>query len=963
MMWNGEFIVGLVFSSIFVIFVIVVFPYARPGLSRPQRRILAIASSVMVGFLFALLSGALLLSLDSGAISSSGRISIQAGGGMLAFFFVLWWWKDDFAPLRPAEHAPVITVPVPVEPTPPIAPLTDVVDARPPEIAIYGLGRLPLAPGKLYGRDALLKRFRDIWKDGETHVLTVHGLAGCGKTTLVRVWIDQLLKQSKQGPAGVERIFCWTFEEPTDGSGVGSTDPFIAKAFDWFGGGTEWVKMTHEDRGERLAGLVRQNRTLLLLDRLEPFQLPPGQERPGAIFDHTLPALIRGLARENPGLAIITTRLRIADLDGSERNPAANVEQIELPNLKPDAGAALLKKLLLPNDRNTDKEIGLAASEFDSHCLALVLLASYLNEAFGGDVTRRSAIGSLEQGPQGGQARRVMASYEAWFKDGRELAVLRVLSLFYRPASQDVIDSVCAAPPIPGLTEPLQDLVESDWNTIYSRLRAANLLVEPDPSRQGDLKVHLLVRQFFGERFQMSQPAAWKAAHLRIFEYLLRKTEGLVPETIGKMADLYAAVFHGCRAGEMVRSLEVFRTRIHQGEKNYSTNVLGAFGADLTALSFFFEKPWTKLSSGLDPVDQADIVADVGFRLLALGRLREAVKVMEGARDALEKEKSKRSLQPATENAINLSEIYATLGRIPPAIETARKCVAMADECPVDKESRLKIHSRTTLAYAMWLGGDATAAEKTFKEAEALQAAADPQFPRLHSLRGYRYCELLLARGEYEEVRTRARESLRWNNSRPEQGRASFYEALDHLLFGKASLFEALERHSSDFGDAGDELDIAVSRFEDCKYLDEIPRGLLARAELAYHRRDWAAAQADLARVQTTAKPSGMLIYLADVRLLEARILIARGRTDEARSAMKELRSLIDQTGYRRLDEPPRALSGELGGILLRHDGESTVGPAPGQASHPIPARPARGSAGRPDRPRPGRRRMGEDPP
>ena len=71
-----------------------------------------------------------------------------------------------------------------------------------------------------------------------------------------------------------------------------------------------------------------------------------------------------------------------------------------------------------------------------------------------GVVDRRHEIEALSAAAQhGGHARRVMASYERWLGDGPELAVLRLLGLFDRPADAGSIAALRAAPAIPGLTE------------------------------------------------------------------------------------------------------------------------------------------------------------------------------------------------------------------------------------------------------------------------------------------------------------------------------------------------------------------------------------------------------------------------------------------------------------------------------------------------------------------------------
>ena len=134
-------------------------------------------------------------------------------------------------------------------------------------------------------------------------------------------------------------MFGWSFysQGAAEGRQV-SADQFIAAALAWFGDpdpnlGSPW------DKGERLAELVKQSRTLLILDGLEPLQNPPPVET-GRIKDPALVAFLRELARQNRGLVVITTRLAVDDLKDCIGD---TVIERDLDNLSPEAGAAYLE--------------------------------------------------------------------------------------------------------------------------------------------------------------------------------------------------------------------------------------------------------------------------------------------------------------------------------------------------------------------------------------------------------------------------------------------------------------------------------------------------------------------------------------------------------------------------------------------------------------------------------------------
>ena len=106
----------------------------------------------------------------------------------------------------------------------------------------------------------------------------------------------------------------------------------------------------------------------------------------------------------------------------------------------------------------------------------------------------------------------------------------------------------------------------------------------------------------------------------------------------------------------------------------------------------------------------------------------------------------------------NLSELQLTLGEVAEAIALAEQSVEYADR---SGDAFQRMASRTTLADARHQAGERARAEALFQEAERLQAERQPEYPRLYSLQGYRYCDLLLDLGRHAEVRDRAAQTLR----------------------------------------------------------------------------------------------------------------------------------------------------------------------------------------------------------
>jgi hypothetical protein len=145
---------------------------------------------------------------------------------------------------------------------------------------------------------------------------------------------------------------------------------------------------------------------------------------------------------------VIATRTPVADIADHEQTSALHRD---LEQLSSDAGAKLLRAMGAKGD---EAELRSASDEFSGHCLALTLLGSYLTDAYHGDIRRRKEVSErlAHDIRQGAHARKVMESYQTWFGEGPELAILRMLGLFDRPVDEQTLGVLLKSPAIPGLT-------------------------------------------------------------------------------------------------------------------------------------------------------------------------------------------------------------------------------------------------------------------------------------------------------------------------------------------------------------------------------------------------------------------------------------------------------------------------------------------------------------------------------
>lgn len=190
--------------------------------------------------------------------------------------------------------------------------------------------RLPMTgatPETFEGRDGQVRELMEAWEKGRPNVLVLVAAAGVGKTALVKHWLSQL-QESNYG--GANLVFGWSFYTPRTRERVASAAEFFVALAEWLG-----VEIgsdaSPEHHGALLADALACARSLLILDGLEPLQNPPGNDE-GRLKDPALSSFLMALAAKaaHQCLCIVTTRVRLADLEGS----GSMVEQRKLDYLQ-----------------------------------------------------------------------------------------------------------------------------------------------------------------------------------------------------------------------------------------------------------------------------------------------------------------------------------------------------------------------------------------------------------------------------------------------------------------------------------------------------------------------------------------------------------------------------------------------------------------------------------------------------
>ncbi len=787
-------------------------------------------------------------------------------------------------------------------------PPTHTSEYLPPEL--LNIEHLPVTGAELFGREKELKQLDDAWAADEINIVSFIAWGGVGKSTLINKWLAYMAEENYKT---AQRVFAWSFYSQGTSEQVSSADAFIMDALEFFGDenptvGSAWSK------GQRLAELIQQQPTLLILDGMEPLQSSLEEER-GKIKDPALTMLMRVLAINNNGLCVVTSRESLTDISKFKNKTL----QLDLDTLSADAGRALLR---VGGVTGSDKALEDAVKQFGYHALAINLLPVYLGKVDGHGIAAVSTIADLAIAvEQGRHPRRVIAAIAERFIDKSEGDLLKLLGCFDRPADMAAIKQMIAPPVIVGLTDNLCDKGDGVLLTAINTLRGENLLADASKHRPDTLDCHPLIREHFGDMLQHQYPDIWQQAHGRLYTYYKQLPEKQLPDTLVEMEPLFAAVKHGCLSGQHQAAMdEVYYPRIKRKGEHYSTKKLGAFGADLSCLSHFFQRLWDKPAVNLTDDDKAVILSWAGFRLRAVGRLAEAAEPMKAGLEMLIEDKVWKSAAAA---ASNLSELYLTLGEVALALQYGEQSVSFADRSEDDFEME---SDRTTHADALHQRGQHQAAEQLFSQAEAMQQKRQADFPYLYSLPGFRYCDLLLSLGQTQAVFERVKAMFTWRQ--PSDSLLGI--SLENLSMGKALMLQSLQNQTADFTDAQTHLHQAVEGLRESGAQHRLPWGLLARATLHQQQKAWQLAWTDLNETQEIAEYGEMKLHLTDYHLAVCRMIhaqlaeagepfevIENNETlnlskDEMQARfnehLKQAAVLVEETGYHRRDDEVKGL-------------------------------------------------------
>lgn len=586
---------------------------------------------------------------------------------------------------------------------------------------------LPQSHGRLLGRQEEIKEIQLLYDSKQTNIVSITAWGGVGKTSLVKMWINNIKEIDNQ-----KKIFVWSFYSQGSSDIMVSSDLFFLQALKFFNDYNPEFG-TVSEKANRLASLLSLNKAVLILDGLEPIQYT---EKPliGYIKDYGLKVLIQQLVYSKDIFCLITSRISIRELEDVE---SIKIYNIILKNLSISDSVKLLKQFHLYGNEAQFFE---AAKKYECHALSLVLLGNLIHELHAGDITFYENRLLLEEDKYlNNPAFRMMRRYDNWISL-KELQFLKLFGFFNRPAKREELEILIATPEFIGLNDLINTSSKDELLRHENYLKKLSLIVNNSNNNLTILDSHPLIREYQQNKLKQNLDV-WKEGNKRLFEYLVYQTER-EPTTISGIIDLYIAIYHGCMAGLYTTSFEeVLRDRVWRGDSYYSTNILGIVNDELEVLNLFFEVPFKEPRKELSLENCASLFSQTAFCLRAALRLNESV---EPHINALNLRVVKENWEDSIINSLNICQTFLYIGDIEKAQIYAEKAILYSTKLE-NKHPVWMTAPFTNLAIVFLEKGDKELANSYFIKAESILKIIEPDAKYLYSNRGYQKCEYLLS--------------------------------------------------------------------------------------------------------------------------------------------------------------------------------------------------------------------------
>jgi len=687
------------------------------------------------------------------------------------------------------------------------------------------------------GRSEDLNRL-DRWSaDPDVRVIAITGMGGLGKTSLVAHWVK---KKAPTLARSIKGVLFWSAYADRDVKGLFRA--IASFAIDELKVPAPRGKV---DVAPIALEMLRSTSMLLVIDGLELLQDLPLATGYGGLLRDELRELLDGACRTKHGsLVLLTSRFPFSDLTSYL---GRGLRALHLEHLSAAEGADLLAACEVGGTRAQRKG---ASRRLNGHPLGLRLFALALAQHGDGDPTRLieqlfDTADLSDEIPLERKLKHLLEFYEKGMPR-IQAALMGIVSFFRSVAPIQAILNL--ARHLPAVAEATVGSSDSELRDALTALARAHLLIG-EPAQEA-WSCHPILRDYFRQTLIGWSPRiATGAANILTARPSLDR-----PKDIHDLEPVLAAIELLLDADDFIGADQLFRERLNNG-RVFRQLAAPSEGMHC-ALGFVRDDRRGRCERVLSRRNLASYANLVGIFSRQAGEFEFGPRYFEECTAIYREYNQKTELSIALQNWTGLLII---LGRLADAEWRAREAVTSAKEVGATAEER---GSLSYLGTVLGKRGHIRAALEAFALATDLERRINADVDGLFGRRGIRFADLLFRLGRTDEARKLTEANLhicRENDWREEVAQC-------WSLLGEIAATEAL------FEQADGQLAAAEGVFRAGHTLSQLPRILLARAELERLRENWERADAVVEEALTLAAPRRMRLDHADVLLSRARL-------------------------------------------------------------------------------------------
>lgn len=746
---------------------------------------------------------------------------------------------------------------------------------------------LPVASEKLLGREVEIAALNEAWDQCAANVVQITGVAGAGKSSLINEWLAGMDDCDYRG---AEMVLTWSFHHGYGSRSTGAPfEMFLARALSLFG---DAISARDDPEGQimRLVHEIRQSRILLVLDGVQNLQYCYGPSF-GQFANPAFSMLMRELAKENPGLCVLSSRLKNADLNAIG---APRTVSLELGGLSEPAA----KKLLISNGVHGEPDqLVHAIRQHEGLPLSLRLLSKHLNLICDGSLAHYMEIDPLiEETGENERAAQLARDYLDRLPLDGQRKFFHLLSLYKHAVSLKEVLKLCRYRRIDGLTSEVLSLTHMQLRYGIVALEKASVLRVRHKRQDMQLELARFAGEAMALDLKRSFPALWLAGNRLLFDSA-RQKKTKFRHSESERVKLYRAVINGVRAESWDEAFDLYLREL--GNPRFFPCPPGCRYLDQACLRTFFEDPWRRVNPGLsNDAAKAELQLCAAVNLVGPGDIGHATGL---ARSCLRWFLTRQQWANAISAAWVLLGMFLAEGRLPKAarwIDRLRKKLARGGD-PVAIAC-----GDLLAANVLFLRGKPEKALALFRRADQLIAAENPEVETGIPLTNYHFYRYLLKTGADWELLQRSAPSLDTGES--ETRPISLDAELTHSR--ELTVLSLLLQQRGDQVNARLILDKQVGILRSSGEWLRLAGALNCRARCCIETKDYRAAQADLDEALGIARRMAVVAVEWETLLNLALLCSLSSKLELGRCYLKNAKEVVGMDEFRYRDGEIREL-------------------------------------------------------